>query len=185
VALPTGCLEGLTNATFEAFVTWSTTCPGNCTNNWERIFDFGSASQGDSGSNIFLTPRANLTGTPVMSASTTMGNTNELTTGHRVDGTMIAAGPHHFAVVVDDANSQVVLYVDGVKATGVNVATNPAPYAGTLASIVDTNCWLGRSNYGGDAYFNGSLDEFRIYNTALSETAIQASRAAGPDPDFL
>jgi hypothetical protein len=31
-----------------------------------------------------------------------------------------------------------------------------------------TQNWLGRSQYTADAYFSGALDEFRIYNRALS-----------------
>jgi hypothetical protein len=184
VVLPTGCLTGLTNATFEAWLTWSTCSGSTCSNNWQRIFDFGESATGTTGSYIFLTPRANLTSTPVFSASSTTGNNNELTTGHRVDHTMIGAAMHHFAVVVDDANAQVRLYVGGMPATVVNTA-NTGAYMGSLASIVDTNCWLGRSNFPSDVYLNGSLDEFRIYDAALSPTAIAASFALGPNPDFL
>jgi hypothetical protein len=182
VALPTGCLTGLTSATFEAWLTWATCSGSTCSNNWQRIFDFGEAAMGSTGSYIFLTPRANLTNTPVFSASSTTGNTNELTTGHRVDHTAIAAGLHHFAVVVDGANAQVRLYVDGVPATPVN---NTGAYAGSLASITETNCWLGRSNFASDAYLNASLDEFRIYDAALSTSAIATSFAAGQNAGFL
>jgi len=35
-----------------------------------------------------------------------------------------------------------------------------------------TNNWLGRSQYTSDAYFNGSMDDFRIYNKALTGTQI-------------
>jgi hypothetical protein len=184
VALPTGCLSGLTDATFETWVNWATCTGTTCSNNWQRVFDFGAAAGGSTGSYIFLTPRANLTNTPVFSASSTMGNNNELTTGHRVDHTMIAAGLHHFAVVVDGTNAQVRLYVDGMPATAVNTA-NTGALAGSLASITDTNCWLGRSNFSSDVYFNGSFDEFRIYDAALSASVIAASHTAGKDAGFL
>jgi hypothetical protein len=113
-----------------------------------------------------------------------MGNTNEPTTGYRADNAAIAAGPHHFAVVVDDTNDQVSLYIDGVEAVPVETA-NTGAYVGTLASITATNCWLGRSNYASDVYFNGSFNEFRIYDAALPVSAITASRSAGPNPSFL
>ena len=35
------------------------------------------------------------------------------------------------------------------------------------------NNWLGRSQYTADPYFNGLVDDFRIYNTALSEGQIR------------
>jgi len=180
VQLPTACLTGLVDATFEAWVTWSTTCaPSGCTNRaeWQRIFDFGIASTGTTGSNIFLTTRANADG-PVRSAATTTGANNEIATGFRLDGTLITAGPRHFALVVDDTANQVRLYVDGAQ-------LSTTAYTAVLSSIVATNCWLGRSNYTSDAYFNGSFDEFRIYNAPLSTSAITQSFASGPDAPYL
>jgi hypothetical protein len=76
------------------------------------------------------------------------------------------------------------LYIDGVLAVPA-VAANDGTYAGTLASITATNCWLGRSNYSGDSYFNGSYDEFRIYDAALTAAQVVASRTAGPNAGFL
>ena len=47
---------------------------------------------------------------------------------------------------------------------------------------VDTNCFfLGRSLFASDAPLNGSIDEFRIYNAALSAAAIAASYQNGPN----
>lgn len=184
VALPTGCLTGLTDATFEAWVSW-TMCTGTgCANNWHRVFDFGTTSTATTGSNIFLTPRSSNTNNPAFSASTTTGANNELTTGYRADNAALMGGPHHFAVVVDDTGNQVRLYIDGVLAVPVN-ANNTGAYAGTLAGITATNCWLGRSNYASDAYFNGTFEEFRIYDAALPASAITASIAAGPNATFL
>ena len=42
------------------------------------------------------------------------------------------------------------------------------------------NNYLGKSQYN-DPYFNGSINEFRIYNTALSAAQIATSFANGPD----
>ena len=38
---------------------------------------------------------------------------------------------------------------------------------------VTTQNWIGRSQYEGDAYFMGMLDEFHIYNRALSTGEIR------------
>lgn len=189
VELPTGCLDGLTSATFEAWVTWSTTCTqASCTNRtyWQRVFDFGEGTiTGTTGSNIFLSPRRTDNAGPVFSASTTAGSNGETAAGgYRVDGAAITAGDYHFALVVDDEADEVRLYVNGVLATPVMYA-NPATYGGLLSNIVATNCWLGRSNYTADAYFNGSFDEFRIYDAALTASAVRASYDAGPNAEFL
>ena len=44
----------------------------------------------------------------------------------------------------------------------------------------DINVWLGRSQWP-DPYFNGQLDEFRIYSGVLSDASVAASFANGPD----
>jgi hypothetical protein len=180
VELPTDCLNGLTNATFEAWISWSLTCaPSGCTNSliWQRVFDFSEPMTSTTGSGIFLTTRANNNG-PVRSAMTTMGANSETSTGFRLDGMTIAAGDYHLALVVDDTGDQVRLYVDGAMVSSI-------AYDAALTSLVTTNCWLGRSNYTADAYFNGSFDEFRIYNAALSTSAIAQSFADGVDPSYL
>ena len=47
---------------------------------------------------------------------------------------------------------------------------------GILADLLS-----GRSLFASDAPLNGSIDEFRIYNTALSAAAISASFSNGPN----
>jgi hypothetical protein len=49
-----------------------------------------------------------------------------------------------------------------------------------LNAISDINVWLGRSNWP-DPPFSGQMDDFRIYDGVLSDAAIAASFAAGPD----
>jgi hypothetical protein len=177
--LPSGCLDGLVDATLEAWVTWSTTCaPTPCTNvtTWQRVFDFGENSTGTSGSYLFLTTRSN--DDPVRAAATTMGGNNELATGFSIDGLMIQAGSYHFALVVDDTENEVRLHVNGAL-------LDSTAYDAALSSIVTTNCWLGRSHYTADPYFNGAFDEFRIYDAALSPSAVEQSYASGPDAPYL
>ncbi|HER19840.1 MAG TPA: hypothetical protein ENO14_02210, partial [Chromatiales bacterium] len=50
-----------------------------------------------------------------------------------------------------------------------------------LADLPDVNNWLGRSQFGTDAYFQGSYDEFRVYDMALPDETILAHYQAGPD----
>jgi hypothetical protein len=49
-----------------------------------------------------------------------------------------------------------------------------------LGPLATTNNYLGRSQYA-DPFFNGSINEFRIYNTALSADDVLNSFNAGPD----
>ena len=40
------------------------------------------------------------------------------------------------------------------------------------------------SHYAADPYLNGTFDEFRIYDAALSASALALSYAEGPNPSF-
>ena len=50
----------------------------------------------------------------------------------------------------------------------------------TLAGLTDTNCWLGRSQWG-DNTANASYNEVRIWNRALATNELQSLHAAGPN----
>jgi hypothetical protein len=62
---------------------------------------------------------------------------------------------------------------------GVPVAAGTAVIP--LSGIVDTNNWLGRSQFATDPDFIGSYNEFRIYSGLLSDADVAADYAAGPD----
>jgi hypothetical protein len=73
---------------------------------------------------------------------------------------------HHLAVVLGPAD--VVLYVDGQPA-GSNAAIPLRP-----ADLGRTpNNYIGRSQFSVDAYMDGDIDEFRVYDRALSAREIQ------------
>jgi hypothetical protein len=55
-----------------------------------------------------------------------------------------------------------------------------APAVIPLNTINDVNCWLGKSNWN-DPAFNGTFDEFRMYDGAMSDADVAAEFAAGPD----
>ena len=68
---------------------------------------------------------------------------------------------HHAVFTVDSSNNQ-ILYIDGQYQT-----TNTHTQAGSSGKI-----YIG-SGFLGGSYFNGSLDDVRIYNRALSAGEIQ------------
>ena len=70
----------------------------------------------------------------------------------------------------------ITLYVNNGPAV-----TAPIPTDMYLDEINDNNNWLGRAQWG-DPLFDGLIDEFRIYNTALTASDVSASFAAGPEP---
>jgi hypothetical protein len=83
----------------------------------------------------------------------------------------------HIAVVLNDTNNAMSMYRNGLP-DGTVVWTD------TLSLLVDVNNWLGRSQYL-DPNLAATLFEFRIYNVALPQAAIQESFAGGTDPLFL
>ena len=82
----------------------------------------------------------------------------------------------HLAVVVDDANLRMTLYVNGVPNGNVALRAH-----NILSQVKDDNNWLGRSQYTPDQLFAGIYDEFRIYSKALSAAQIAEDFAKGPD----
>jgi hypothetical protein len=83
----------------------------------------------------------------------------------------------HVAAVLDATNDTFSLYLNGTLRAS-------AVFDGELAEIGDVNNWLGRSQFVADAALGGTLFEFRIYRTALTEAQIRASYRAGPNVRF-
>ena len=50
-----------------------------------------------------------------------------------------------------------------------------------LNAVSNVLSYIGRSLYTGDAYFNASLDEFRIYNGVLQPGDIATAQLVGPN----
>jgi hypothetical protein len=176
VDLPNGLISGLTDATFEVWLTWS---GGSI---WERIFDFGdnsSATEGNQGTGktyLFLTPRSSGAGGAMRVAYSTNGSGSE--TQIDASSELSTTGIHHVVVVVDDTGDMLRLYLDGAEA-------GSKALSGSLSGIHDINNWLGRSQYSSDAEFGGTLYEFRVYDTALSAGQVALSFGDGPDPAYL
>jgi hypothetical protein len=119
---------------------------------WQRMFDFGSGTS----VYLFLTP--NMASNQMRVALRTAAVGEQIIT----DGAL-ATGWHHVAVTIDSATMTMKLYVDGnLKASG---ATRLLP----KDMGVTTQNWLAKSQYSADAYYKGALDDFRIYNKALSK----------------
>ena len=74
----------------------------------------------------------------------------------------------HMAVVIDSENSVLKLYLNG-NLVGTDTTLRNAP---SDMGVTDQN-WLGRSQWSADGYFDGMLDDFRIYNRALSDGEIK------------
>ncbi|HHY83912.1 MAG TPA: hypothetical protein GYA07_00040 [Verrucomicrobia bacterium] len=168
VALPAGITTNLNDFTIATWVRLSSL------SSWMRIWDFGFGSPLARVENtptryMFLSPRA---GSGVVRfAITGSGGALE----QQIDGTApLPVGVwKHVAVTLSGSNG--VLYVDGVPVgTNSQIHLTPAQLGHT------TQNWLGRSQYA-DPYLDGMLDDFRIYDRALTPAQI-AALAASTDP---
>ena len=174
IELPNGIISALgARATFEAWVT----CNGPTSSVWQRIFDFGISDGGENASSgapnsyyIFLTPRSG--------ANTLRFGYNSpvpVRIERMLDGIAIDTSEEtHVAVVWNDDTTTAELYVNGVR-VGMDVLKHFS-----LADIPDVNNWLGRAQWP-DAMFNGSYNEFRIYDYALNPAEVMGSYECGPD----
>jgi len=160
IQLPAGILSNYTQVTIEAWVTFPDEIAVNC-----FFFGFGTFS-GNTGYNyIFCAPRAGR-------AAITSGNYSSEQTAY----TGIDFSSHtnlHLTFVFNPPAGYLSIYTNGALA-GINNSITTA-----FASVNDAYSWIGRSLYSVDPYPDFTLDEFRIYNGALSAAEIAASDALG------
>ncbi|MGP8200544.1 MAG: LamG-like jellyroll fold domain-containing protein [Limisphaerales bacterium] len=205
VQLPAGILTGAHDVTIE---TWASF--GSPINTWAGLFafgyadNFGDANNGYGGDYISFQPHTGGGGTQAGFAQGIPGNGDEMDAvwATPLDG-MTGA---HVVAVYAPSTSSMSIYVNGVLATSMpadfahqlyNSLIDPGAFAangsildytlntraiadeGVNESIADPDNFIGRDCYG-DPYLNGSIAEFRIYNTALSASQVSADYALGP-----
>ncbi len=151
VTLPTGIVNGLNDFTVACWVKPSTI------STWSRVFDFGTGT----GNYMFLTVSA---GAGPRFALTTAGSGGEQQLNA---ATALSAGQWtHIAVTLSGGTG--TLYLDGTAAaTNTSMSLTPSSLGAT------GNNWLGRSQFG-DPELAASLDEFQIYDHALTGSQVQA-----------
>lgn len=126
---------------------------------WQRVFDFGNSDQ----QYMFFTPT---NGSEMRFVMKNGGDEQILTNGKPLSsGTW-----HHVAITLKPltgGNVQVLLYVDGEQVASNSFSIKPSDIAPSL-------CFLGRSQFLADPLFSGRIDDFRIYNYALTGEEIAA-----------
>jgi len=156
IALPIGSvINTLGSATFSLWANYT-----RSGGNWQRLFDIGTGET----VNMFLCPAIDGSNNGVMRFAITIGGSGSES---RLSASeQLATGWHHVAVVIDEGAMDMEMYLDGVSIVTAATAVLPKDLGNT------TQNWLGRSEYGADAYYSGSLDEFRIYDRALTAAEI-------------
>jgi len=126
---------------------------------WQRVFDIGTGAT----VYMFLTPNNGISQSARFAITTGAGANESVVTAPAP----LSAGWHHLAITIDSAGMTIQLYVDGEMVASGPTTVLPADLGAT------TQNWLGRSQYEADPYFMGMLDEFRIYNRALSASEVR------------
>lgn len=184
VDLPNNIISVHTDATIEGWFTL------DGSQNWSRVFDFGSSQAGEpmgpggSGEGLdYILLSAQIGGD---SARQRLEINNRDPVGGEGGGAVVdVTNPtplgeeYHFAAVYDTDGSFLgqpayKVYINGEL---LGEASPTAP----LSALNDVNNWLGRSNWTGDANTQGTYNEFRIYDRALSPGEVLGNFDAGAD----
>lgn len=140
-------------ASVDGDFTISVWCNPSAVTMWSRIFDFGN---GSSGTYVFLTPSS---GSTPRLAITTSGNTAE----QQVNSDTPVSVGEWYNITVTRSGDVSTFYIDGME-TG---STTDLKYKFSDIGKMQ-NYYLGKSQFDADPYFNGMIDDFRVYDEALS-----------------
>ncbi len=193
VSLPAGLVSNMNQITIEAWASVN----ASTTNTWECLYALGfsdtdplSGTYGSAGNYITFTPH-------------TAGNTAQATLGGGIPGNVSeqdavignvldGQGNLQIAAVYSPDSGTMAVYTNGIQVASIPMANHlvdPMAYElgytnTTLVNSVlgtDPVNYLGASLWGADPNFNGSIDEFRIYNGRLTASQIAADNALGPN----
>ncbi len=152
IQLEDGIMENLNDFTISTWIKPTTS------STWARVFDFGM----DTNSNMFLTTKNGSDGKFRFAIKSNDG------AEQRINTTIAPTNGDWTHVAVTLNNSVGILYIDGVE-VGRNDAITITP--STLGKTIKN--YIGKSQWP-DPYFNGAIDDFKIYNRALSSTEIES-----------
>jgi Concanavalin A-like lectin/glucanases superfamily len=168
VSVPPAVFAKATDITIATWVNVTTS------QNWQRVFDVGInanlANNTSTGTHYMnLVPKNDGSNLAFAISKDGYGSEQVLTSSALPTGTW-----KHVAVVLGPGQGS--LYVDGaLVANSSTVSLRPVDLGTT------DYAYLGKSQFTSDPYFDGQIDEFRVYGRALSSAEIQAlSQFAGP-----
>ena len=162
VQLPAGIISGYSALSIETWASFGTN------SGWVRLWDFGDQNAAGLGnSSIYFTPH-NGSARAQMTMFNPGGGTDVVLTNNFDNQTNVQI----VGVYSDDYMD---LYFNG-QLVGQNLAVTVP-----VTANIDTNCFIGRSMFNTDPYLNGAVDEFRIYQGALTASHVASDYAAGPN----
>ena len=137
---------------------------------WVRIFDFGNINGSYGADYLFFTPRSSFSDYRLNLNETIVSKT----------GGNLNSKSRHVVCIIDPESNYGAVYLNGLVQV-----QNPSSSWPTLDSVGKSWSFLGRSLFAADAYLNGDIDEFRIYDGRLTAAEIAGHYAAGPDAAYV
>lgn len=162
--LPGGLLSGYKATTIEF---WISTGPNG---NYARVFDAGEISGHAGIKSIYFCVDHTSTGDWRLKISVPDGKDQVVA----IKGNLSDREDLHVVNVLDPATGFMGIYVNGELAGSRTDLIS-------LEGVSPHYFFVGRSLYSSDAYLNASIDEFRIYDSALSPEQVKSDYSAGPD----
>ncbi|MGW2381045.1 family 43 glycosylhydrolase [Streptomyces sp. NPDC001658] len=157
VKIPNGVLKDADSITVSTYARWK----GGSGFQW--LFGLGP----DSDKYLFATPSNG--GSSLYSAITKASWSAE---SKLTGGSQLTPGQwRHVTVTLDGATGTMVLYADGVEAARTTTTIKPSEL---YDAAKDYSGYIGRSLYAADPYFGGEVDDFRVYDRALSGAEVMA-----------
>lgn len=160
--LPAGIISGYSALSIETWASFG------ANGNWVRLWDFGDQNASGAGnSSIYFTPHNNAGGLQMTIFNP--GGSTDVALSTNLDNVS------NIQIVGVYTDQHMDLYFNGAL-VGQNLSVNPP-----VTTDVDVNSFIGKSMFNADPYLTGSVDEFRIYEGALSAAEVASHYAAGPN----
>ncbi len=157
--------KGATTASFEIWFTAKDVA------DFSRLLDIGT-SEGTEGVNfIYVSPRTGDGSARVAITGSDVGSKTFIDVEALDDGK-----PHMLAFTFDGTAKKLRVFVDGKE-------PKPAESLGdnTLDKVKPVNNRMGKSSFSADPGLSASIDEVRVFDTALTPEEVAAAFKAGPD----
>lgn len=166
VDLPSGVFEGVDDFTIAVWVKYDTIQP------WSRVYDIGNGLADPDNRFMYLTPSG---ADGVHAASYGGSPENESVI---LAGTQLPTGVWKHVALTGSGGDR-TLYVDGYPVA--EVVGGPEVPPSEMEPIGGAS-WLGKSRFGVDPGFDGTMDDFRVYSRVLSQAEI--ADLAWPQQDY-
>jgi hypothetical protein len=136
-----------------------------------RLLDIGESIGGDGNAFIYITPKT-IDGMARAAISATDVSGRIYVDNPKLDDDQM----HMMTVVIDAAAKKMSVYIDGKEGSpAVELGEN------TLDKVKQEHVYIGRSSFSVDPGLSATIDEFRVFDHAMTAAEVTAYQKAGPE----